>query len=218
MRDGFVSPRLSSAASSLASLAPVPQLPSASPAPVPFPSNLNNAAASPLPLSPSITPSLSLARLIDPDPVLFSSLFDSRRVTRTDSPVASRRARVAKGERRARGGWRRWRRGTAGQREGRGGQVRRTGPAIYIFISSSWRAIGDRENWRKRKEKKRKRTARGRKIFGHSPENASIGRSFSIRFARIPIRDFAHEGKKRNARGYVAGATSHSCGCVSIKR
>lgn len=40
------------------------------------------ATATPLPPSLSLSLSPLLARLIDPDPVLFSSLFDSRRVTR----------------------------------------------------------------------------------------------------------------------------------------
>lgn len=150
MRDGFVSLRLSRAASSLASLAlTYPVLPSASPVPIPFPSNLNNAAASPLPLSPSITPSLSLARLIDPDPVLFSSLFDSRRVTRTDSPAASRRQGLPGGEERERGV------GDGGS--GKGG---RTGPTHrsrdihfhFIFLA------------RYRRQKKMERERRRKKI------------------------------------------------------
>lgn len=95
---------------------------------------------------------------------------------------------------------------------GTGGQVRRTGPAIYIFISSSWRAIGDRKVERKKEKKRKEQRARFeeeavRKNFGHSPENALIGQGFSIRLtreriARIPIRDFTHEEKKeRDARG-----------------
>lgn len=149
MRDGFVSLRLSRAASSLASLAlTYPVLPSASPVPIPFPSNLNNAAASPLPLSPSITPSLSLARLIDPDPVLFSSLFDSRRVTRTDSPAASRRQGLPGGEEREGDGWRR-------QREGREDRSDAQVPR-YTFSFHLLGALSETEKNGKREKEKKK--------------------------------------------------------------
>lgn len=76
MHDGFVSLRLSrtppvlSILSRLCTLSPT----------LPLLSLL--ASATPLPPSLSLSLSPLLARLIDPDPVLFSSLFDSRRVTR----------------------------------------------------------------------------------------------------------------------------------------
>lgn len=59
-----------------------------------------------------------------------------------------------------------------------GGQVRRTGPAIYIFISSSWRAI--EKSRKKENKKKEKNSARFEeealvtKIFGHSPKNMFV--------------------------------------------
>lgn len=110
--------------------------------------------------------------------------------------------------------------GTAEQRDGRrdaGGQVRRTGPAIYIFISSSWRAIGDREKYRE-KEKEGKRAVRAlreeeeeegtvKKNFGRSSESAFIAFSgFFIRFARVNRVNFNSrlrfaEKKKRDPRG-----------------
>lgn len=81
--------------------------------------------------------------------------------TRFSSPLSSIRAglpapthpppHVGKGCQggRERGGW-------VVEAAGRaGGQVRRTGPAIYIFISSSWRAIGDRKKWKEREGEKK---------------------------------------------------------------
>lgn len=141
-----------------------PQLPSASPASIPFPSNLNNAAASPLPLSPSITPSLSLARLIDPDPVLFSSLFDSRRVTRTDSPAASRRQGLPGGERRARGWVEEVEEVSRGSgRDGRTGPTHRSRDIHFHFI---FLARYRRQSKVERKRKKRAARASRRKRLG----------------------------------------------------
>jgi len=188
---------------------------SASPAPIPFPSNLNNAAASPLPLSPSITPSLSLARLIDPDPVLFSSLFDSRRVTHTDSHAASRLQGLSGGGWRERGRVEEETRGSG--KDGRTGPTHRSRDIHFHFIFlARYRRQRKVEREKERKRKKTQRTARTsarfeeeaiRKNFGHSPESALIGRGFSIRFAPIPTRDFAREKKKETrCKGYVAGA------------
>jgi len=127
MRDGFVSLRLSYASIiPLASLTPVYPLSCVFSS---FSSSPSNLDTPPLPLSPSLSLSLSLVRLIDPDPVLFSSLFDSRRVTRPTHPPPHDDGKGCLG-----GG----REGIARQQEGGGGggQVRRTGSAIYIFISS----------------------------------------------------------------------------------
>lgn len=153
-------------------------------------------------------------RLIDPDPVLFSSLFDSRRVTRTDSPAASRRQGLSGGRGERGGGWRS-RGDTAGAVGGTGGQVPR-----YTFSFHLLAALSEIEKSRKKKkEEKGEKTARARffeeetirKIFDHySPK---IGQSFFVRSTWIPICDFAHAGKKgkRNMyEGYIVGVARAS--------
>lgn len=164
MRDGFVSLRLSRAASSLASLAPA--YPNSPPLlPLPFLSPLTSTTPLPLhclclPRSP--TPSLSLARLIDPDPVLFSSLFDSRRVTRTDSPAASRRQGLpgGGGRRERGGGWRR-KRGIAGG-TGRTGPTHRSRDIHFHFIFLACYRRQRKVERKKRKKKRKEQRARAR--------------------------------------------------------
>lgn len=133
--------------------------------PIPIPSLQHRAASVSL-----ASTSLSLARLIDPDPVLFSSLFDSRAGLYHRLAPASRRQGLPEGAE-ARGA-----RDIEvnGERRGDGGgQVRRTGPAIYIFISSSCRAIGDRG----RTKEKRETSCRGgvRKNFRPFPPRSASG-------------------------------------------
>lgn len=68
------------------------------------------------------------------------------------------------------------------RQEDGGGQVRRTGPTIYIFISSSWRAIRDSDRKRERasktgRKKKKEQRVLGvglGKFFGHSPRKAAL--------------------------------------------
>lgn len=95
-----------------------------------------------------------------------------------------------------------------------GGQVRRTGPAIYIFISSSWRAIEkSRKKEIKKKEKKIARALRkklwSQKIFSHSPKNMLVVYSFFTRFVRANRANSnsrLHSREKKPRReGYVAG-------------
>lgn len=153
--------RLSRASIPAASLAPIYPLSCV------FSSSPLTSTTPPLSLSPSLSPSLSLMRLIDPDLVLFFSLFDSRRVTRTDSPAASRRQGLLGGGA-----------GGGGQDHEVVGGMGRTGPTHrfrdihfhFIFLSEIGRK---REIQRKRKEQRRSSGGRERgvgKNFGHSPE------------------------------------------------
>lgn len=136
------------------------------------------ASATPLPPSLSLSLSPLLARLIDPDPVLFSSLFDSRRVTRAPThPPPHDGKGCPEGE------------GVEGRRRKREavGGTGRTGPTHrsrdihfhFIFLA--------RYRRQRMKERKRRRI-RGKgsgKISAIPPR--SVG--FSIRFARVGIRD-----------------------------
>lgn len=181
MRDGFVSLRLSYAPIPLASLAPVHPLSCVFSS---FSSPPLTSTTLPLPLSPSLSLSLSLMRLIDPDPVLFSSLFDSRRVTRTDSPAASRRQGLVGGER------------NGGSRGSRRDGEDRSDAQVPRYTFSFHLSIRDREREeieRKRKERRalgaeeRGRGEGGRKGSGKIsaiPPRPPIAAGFSIRFAR----------------------------------
>lgn len=146
MRDGFVFLRLSRAASSLASLVSV--YPNSPPLlPFPFLSPLTSTTRLPLhclclPRSPSLSHSrvlLTRTRFSSP----LSSIRAGLPAPTHPPPHDGKGCQGGRGERGSE--WRRWRRYRGGVAGGTGGQVRRTGPAIYIFISSSWRAIEDRE-------------------------------------------------------------------------
>lgn len=160
------------------------------------------ASATPLPLSLSLSLSPSLARLIDPDPVLFSSLFDSRRVTRAPThPPPHDGKGCPEGE----GGWRRKCEAIGGR--GRTGPTHRSRDIHFHFIFLA-------RYRRQRKKERNKEVAHTQgeesgKISAIPPR--SVG--FSIRFARVGIRDICNftsmlERKSHDAR--IACAL-HSC-------
>lgn len=163
------------------------------------------ASATPLPPSLSLSLSPSLARLIDPDPVLFSSLFDSRRVTRAPThPPPHDGKGCPEGE--GVGGWRRKREALGGT--GRTGPTHRSRDIHFHFIFLA--------RYRRQRRKERGNDIHGKgsgKISAIPPR--SVG--FSIRFARLGIRDicdFASPLVKERVAMREWRAHLHSCDCV----
>lgn len=168
---------------SLRSLARIPLSP-----PLVFLSPLAPRSATPLSAStylclPRLPSSLSLARLIDPDPVLFSSLFDSRAGLYHRLTPAARQGLPEGG-----GGWKREE--ETASVEGTGG----TGPTHrsrdihfhFIFLARYHR----KEGWEEEREREREKGVAGYrgevgKNFGHSPE--SCRSLLFVRFANERI-------------------------------
>lgn len=164
------------------------------------------ASATPLPPSLSLSLSPLLARLIDPDPVLFSSLFDSRRVTRAPThPPPHDGKGCPEGE--GVGGWRRKREAIGGT--GRTGPTHRSRDIHFHFIFLA-------RYRRQRKKERKKETTYSRegvrKNFGHSPEIGWI--LYPVRASRnsryLRLHQPACERKSRDARMACA---LHSCDC-----
>lgn len=142
------------------------------------------ASATPLPPSLSLSLSPSLARLIDPDPVLFSSLFDSRRVTRAPThPPPHDGKGCPEGE--GVGGWRRKREAVGGT--GRTGPTHRSRDIHFHFIFLA------RYRRQRKKERGNVFTGRGQEKFRPFPRDrldslsGSRESEFAI-FATSPAR------------------------------
>lgn len=201
MRGGFVSSRLSLAPTllSLSSLARInPPLPLLSLHPL---SLLANAAASIYLCLPRFPPSLSLARLIDPDPVLFSSLFDSRAgLYHRLTPAASRRQGLPEGAE-ARGA--RDIEVNAGSAEGTGEDRSDAQVPRYTFSFHLPGALSEIETEEEReKEKKGAPRSRGgvRKNFRPFPSRSASGLPLiSVRLRESRESEFATSRERRSA-------------------
>lgn len=172
------------------------------------------ASATPLPPSLSLSLSLLLARLIDPDPVLFSSLFDSRRVTRAPTHPPPHDGKGCPEREKGWKGWRRKREAVGGT--GRTGPTHRSRDIHFHFIFLA------RYRRQRKKERRRQRIhGKGSGKISAIPPRALIGwilypvrasrKSCESRNSRyLRLHRYAYERKSRDAR--IACAL-HSCDC-----